>query len=227
MKFVFEPPAPVALSFVDSDLLFPITRIFCVGRNYVAHALELGNAVDRDAPIWFTKSASAFCPSGSTIPYPPGTSNLHFEMELVIAIGRDGFRVSEGSARALICGYACGLDLTRRDLQDAAKAKGYPWDTGKDFENAAVIGDLTPASQFSPGNQPIVLSQNGVLRQNGSLAKMLWSIPELIADLSQMYHLSAGDVIFTGTPSGVGPISVGDRLEGAIPGLSPLELTVS
>lgn len=226
MDFLFDPPPSLSISLVGEGALFPIRRIFCVGRNYVAHALELGNAIDREAPIWFTKSATAFCLSGSTIPYPPGTSNCHFEMELVVAIGAAGFRMSEGSAHSVICGYACGLDLTRRDLQDAAKAKGYPWDTGKDFENAAVIGDITPADQFIPQDQPIMLSQNGVLRQNGSLAEMVWSIPALIADLSQMYHLSAGDIIFTGTPSGVGPIQVGDRLEGSIPGLASVALTI-
>ncbi|KQM19534.1 fumarylacetoacetate hydrolase family protein [Novosphingobium sp. Leaf2] len=219
------PPTP-SVPVTGSDARYPVRRIFCVGRNYAAHALELGNAVDREAPIWFTKAPAALCLSDGTIPYPPGTADCHYEMELVIAIGAPGFRVEPDDAQRLIFGYACGLDMTRRDLQNAAKAKGYPWDTGKDFENGAVIGAITPAAHFAAAGQRIALDQNGARRQDGVLSDMIWSIPEQIADLSRLYHLAPGDLIYTGTPAGVGPIAPGDVLEGTVEGLEPVRLTI-
>lgn len=219
------PPTP-SVPVTGSDARYPVRRIFCVGRNYAAHALELGNAVDREAPIWFTKAPAALCLSGATIPYPPGTADCHYEMELVIAIGAQGFRVEPGEAQRLIFGYACGLDMTRRDLQNAAKAKGYPWDTGKDFENGAVIGAITPAAHFAAAGQRITLDQNGARKQDGVLSDMIWSIPEQIADLSRLYHLAPGDLIYTGTPAGVGPVAPGDVLDGAVAGLDPVQLTI-
>lgn len=227
MPLLFDLPAVPAVPVVGNDAAYPVRRVFCVGRNYAAHALELGNAVDREAPIWFTKAPSAICLSGADIPYPPGTDNCHYEMELVVAIGAPAFRVAPEAAPDAVFGYACGLDLTRRDLQNAAKAKGYPWDTGKDFENGAIIAAITPAAEFAPEGQRIALAQNGAVKQDGVLSDMIWSIPELIADLSRMYHLQPGDLIYTGTPAGVGPVARGDVLEGSVEGLEPLHLTIS
>lgn len=226
MTLLFDLPATPSIPVLGTDARYPVRRVFCVGRNYAAHALELGNAVDREAPIWFTKAPAALCLSGETIAYPPGTQNCHYEMELVVAIGAPGFRVATEDAPSLIHGYACGLDMTRRDLQNAAKAKGYPWDTGKDFENGAVIAAITPAADFTPAAQPITLAQNGAVKQNGVLSDMIWSIPELIADISRLYHLAPGDLIYTGTPAGVGAIASGDMLEGAIDGLQPVHLEI-
>lgn len=227
MNLLFALPETPSVPVTGEDARFPVRRIFCVGRNYEAHARELGNAVDREAPIWFTKAPAALCHSGATIPYPPATANCHYEMELVAAIGAPAFRVSPEAALDVVLGYACGLDMTRRDLQNAAKAKGYPWDTGKDFENGAVIAPITRAAAFGPiGTQRITLSQNGAMKQDASLAEMIWPLPELIADLSQMYHLAPGDLIYTGTPAGVGAVAPGDVLEGMVEGLEPLRLTI-
>jgi fumarylpyruvate hydrolase len=209
---------------------YPVRRIFCVGRNYADHARELGNVVDRDAPIWFTKSPAAlFVPSNSTttIPYALGTSNFHYEMELVVAIGAPAFQVAPEEAMAAVYGYACGLDMTRRDLQNAAKPKGYPWDTAKNFENSAVIAAITPAAEFGPiKDQRIVLKLNDEVKQDSTLDEMTWTIPELIADLSRLYHLGVGDLIYTGTPAGVGPVVRGDSIWGWVKGLSPVLLHI-
>lgn len=228
MTLLFQPHPTLTVPLHGESASFPVHRIFCVGRNYAAHALEMGDVPQREAPIWFTKTPSAICLSGNTIPYPPGTRNCHYEMEFVVAIGAPGFRIATDQAMDLVLGYACGLDLTRRDLQNAAKDKGYPWDTGKDFENAAVIGPITRAAIFGkPGLQAITLTQNGVTKQKAVLSDMIWSVAELIADLSTLYHLLPGDLIYTGTPAGVGPVSPGDVLEGSIDGLEPLRLTIA
>ena len=224
---VFTTPDTPAIPVTGSRLTFPVRRIFCVGRNYAAHAAEMGNEVDREAPFYFTKSAHAICPSGSTIPYPPGTQECHFEMEFVVAIGAAAFEVAESDAMQAVFGYACGIDLTRRDLQAAAKEKRRPWDLGKDFENAAIIGPLTKAADFGDINdQSIRLLQNGETRQEARLSDMIWPLPALIAHLSRFYHLQAGDLIYTGTPAGVGPVHPGDTLRGEIDGLAPLDLTI-
>ncbi len=228
MSLQFELPETPSIPVVGEAARFPVRRIFCVGRNYEAHAREMGFTTDREAPIWFTKSPWALGHSGTSIPYPPGTENCHYEMEFVIAIGEPAFRISSASAMDVAFGYACGLDLTRRDLQNAARQKGYPWDTGKDFENAAIVTPITRKEQFGEiAGQRITFSRNGELKQDAALADMIWSVPELIADLSRMYHLAPGDLIYTGTPAGVGPITEGDRLEGRIDGLSPLTLSIN
>ncbi|WP_374247416.1 fumarylacetoacetate hydrolase family protein [Zoogloea sp.] len=227
MSLLFALPETPSIPIQGEDARFPVRRIFCVGRNYEAHARELGNVVDREAPIWFTKAPAALCHTGAVIPYPPGTANCHYEMEFVAAIGAPAFRVSPGEAMDVVLGYACGLDMTRRDLQNAAKDKGYPWDTAKDFENAAVIAPITRAETFGPiAGQRITLLQNGTRKQDASLTEMVWSLPELIADLSRMYHLAPGDLIYTGTPAGVGAVAPGDALEGAVAGLEPVRLTI-
>jgi len=228
MSLLFNLPPGPELAIAGSDARFPVGRIFCVGQNYAAHAREMGMEPQRESPIFFTKSARAVCHSGSTIAYPPGTANCHFECELVVAIGAPAFRIDAAEALSVVAGYGVGIDLTRRDLQNAARDKGMPWDTGKDFENAAVLAPLTPASTFgAPAAQRIALSQNGEVRQQADLAQMIWSVPELIAELSKLYHLAPGDLIYTGTPAGVGPIAPGDRLVGSIDGLADLTLTIA
>ncbi len=225
---VFTPPTPPLLSIRDQDGLFPVRRIFCVGRNYAAHAAEMGNEVDREAPFYFTKSAHALCPAGGMIPYPRGTKDCHHEVEFVVAIGAPASHLDAGRAMGAVWGYACGIDLTRRDLQAAAKDKRRPWDLGKDFENAAVIAPLTPAQQFGEiADQSIQLIQNGTVVQQANLSEMVWSVPEIIAHLSGFYHLQPGDLIMTGTPAGVGPITPGDHLRGVIDGLAPLTLDIA
>lgn len=226
MPLLFDLPTAPSVEILGSDARFPVNRIFCVGRNYEAHAREMGFAADRDAPIYFTKSPTAVCHSGSTIPYPPGTSNCHYEVELVVAISGAAFRIAEADALSIVAGYGLGIDMTRRDLQNAARDQGRPWDTGKDFENAAVLGRLTPAASFALADQRIALTQNGEVRQDAQLSDMIWSVPELIADLSRFYHLAPGDLIYTGTPAGVGPIAPGDTLVGTIDGLDDLELAI-
>ena len=205
---------------------YPVHRIFCVGRNYADHAKEMGVEVDREAPFYFTKSPLTLVQTGANLPYPPGTENYHYEMELVVAIGAPAFQVSVADAPRAIFGYAAGLDMTRRDLQLAARAKQRPWDLGKDFEQSAVIAPITPAADFTIADQAIRLSVNGVEKQNGRLSDLIWSVPELISHLSRFYHLAPGDLIYTGTPAGVGPVVAGDAILGTIDGLAPVELAI-
>jgi fumarylpyruvate hydrolase len=227
MSDLFPLPAWPSVPLAGESARFPVRRVFCVGRNYEAHAREMGFSAERDAPFYFTKTPSAICASGSTIPYPPGTQNCHYEMELVVAIGAPAFRIPEADALSAVLGYACGFDLTRRDLQYAARDQGKPWDFGKDFENAAVIGPITRAAAFGTvADHRIVLTQNGVVRQDATLTELIWSVPELIAHLSRFYHLQPGDLLYTGTPAGVGPIAPGDVLVGTVDGLAPVELTI-
>jgi fumarylpyruvate hydrolase len=206
----------------------PIRRIFCVGRNYLAHAAEMGHKVDKsgDRPFYFIKSPQALVESGATIPYPPGTKNLHHEIELVVVIGAPGFRVASERAHELVYGYACGLDLTRRDLQLAAREKGRPWDLGKDFENAAVVSEVAPMPGVVLERGAIKLAVNGDVKQKSDLSMLIWSVREILADLSLFYHLAPGDLVFTGTPEGVGSLKPGDRLEGKIEGVGTIALTI-
>lgn len=207
--------------------LYPVHRIFCVGRNYVEHAREMGVEVDREAPFYFLKDAQALVATGTTIPYPPGTENFHYEMELVIAIGAPVYKASDEEAAAAIWGYGCGLDMTRRDLQLAARAKQRPWDLGKNFEKSAVMAALAPAEAVGTiGPQRIVLKVNDAIRQDAHLSDLVWSPVEIVVHLSRYYHLAPGDLIYTGTPAGVGPVVVGDRIRGEIEGLAPVHLTV-
>jgi fumarylpyruvate hydrolase len=227
-SLVFPAPPVPSVPVRGADLQFPVNRVFCVGRNYEAHAREMGMAVDRDAPFYFIKSASSIVASGSTVPYAPGTSNLHHEMELVVAIGQAGFCIAEEDAPELIYGYACGLDMTRRDLQFKARDKGRPWDLGKNFENAAVISEIVLAEQsghIETGD--IRLSVNGDLRQAGDISDLIWNVPELIADLSKYYHLQPGDLLYTGTPAGVGPVEPGDTIKGSIDKVGEIELSIA
>lgn len=226
--FQFAPPPVVTVPVRGEVSLYPVRRIFCVGRNYAAHAKEMGAEVDRTAPWYFNKARDAIVLSGSTIPYPPGTQNLHHEMEMVAALGAGAFDIEVEDALGIVFGYACGLDLTRRDLQAAAKEKSLPWDFGKDFEQAAVISAITPVTQCGhPASGTIELAVNGTLTQSGDLSHMIWRVPELISYLSRFYHLEAGDLIYTGTPQGVGSVAAGDHLTGHIDGVGELELFIA
>lgn len=225
---VFAPPTIPTVAVKGTESRFPVNRIFCVGRNYEAHAKEMGLAVDREAPFYFTKSASSIIESGATVPYPAGTSNCHHEIELVVAIGKPAFRVAVEDAPEVIFGYACGLDMTRRDLQFEARDKGRPWDLGKNFENSAVISAIVTvgdSGQIESGS--IRLSVNGEVRQTGDVSDLIWTVPELIADLSKYYHLQAGDLIYTGTPAGVGPVEPGDHIHGEIDKVGEIALTIA
>jgi fumarylpyruvate hydrolase len=227
-SYLFEPPQVQTIPVTGEVAAFPINRIFCVGRNYAAHAAEMGAEVDREAPFYFTKSPMAKLDSGATLRYPPGTQDCHYEMELVLVIGKPVFRGTVEDAGAAIYAYGCGLDMTRRDLQQIGKDKRRPWDLGKDFEGAAVFAPLTKAEVFGrPDAQTIHLKVNGDVRQRAQLKDMVHSVEEIIADLSKYYHLVPGDVIMTGTPAGVGPVQPGDVLTGGIDGLQPIELTIS
>ncbi len=226
-SYIFPPAETPSVPVRGSSARYAVSRIFCVGRNYAAHAREMGGNPDREPPFYFTKPASAIQPSGSTIPYPPGTKNYHYEMELVIAIGAPVFKVTPEAARVAIWGYAAGLDMTRRDLQAEAKAAGRPWDTAKGFEQSAVITDIVRASEagtLSAG--AITLAVNGVEKQRGDLSDMIWNQAEIVANLSQYYHLQPGDLIYTGTPEGVGAVKPGDVITGHIEGLADLSLTI-
>ena len=224
---VFAPPAVASVAVAGSTQRFPVRRIFCVGRNYAAHAREMG-ADTREAPFYFTKSSAHVVDSGATVPFATETQNLHHEVELVVAIGKPAFRISAADASDVIWGYGCGLDMTRRDLQDIAKQARRPWDTSKDFENGAVISPLVPVAQTGIVNAgAISLDVNGQLRQSGDLADQIWNVAEVIANLSRLYHLQPGDLIMTGTPEGVGAVEVGDVLEGRIAGVGEVKLTLT
>src|SRR5262245_61819436 len=224
-EFLFPPPSPAAAPIRGRTQRFPIRRIFCVGRNYEAHAKEMGVAVDREAPFYFTKTSDHYAPSGATVAYPPGTSNYHYEMELVVAIGKAGFRIAEADALDHVFGYACGLDMTRRDLQSAAKEKQRPWDLGKDVEQSAVLGDIAPAAEIGHlGRGRIELRVNGQTKQSADLSQLIHNVAKVIAHLSRYYHLQPGDLIYTGTPEGVGPVKPGDRLAGSIDGVGTIAL---
>ncbi len=225
--FLFPPPPLVAAAIRGRRELFPIHRIFCVGRNYEAHAKEMGVAVDREAPFYFTKAACHYLPSGASIAYPPGTQNYHYELEFVVAIGQGGFRIPAADALNHVFGYACGLDMTRRDLQLQAREKQRPWDLGKDFEQSAVLAEIVPAADIGhPASGKIELSVNGSIKQSSDISLLIHPVPALIAHLSTFYHLQAGDLIYAGTPEGVGPVVAGDRIAGKIEGIGDIALTL-
>lgn len=224
---LFPAPQVKSVPVLGEDAQYPIHRIFCVGRNYAAHAAEMGVEVDREAPFYFTKSPQAAEASGATVAYPPGTTNYHYEMELVIAIGAPVFKADQATAAKAIFGFGCGLDMTRRDLQLAARATQRPWDLGKDVEQSAVFAPLTKVATFGPvGDQRIHLEVNGEVKQDALLSDLIWKVEELVSHLSHFYHLAPGDLIMTGTPAGVGAVVAGDVITGGIDGLAPVKLTV-
>jgi len=224
---LFDLPSIPTIPVNGESRGYPVGRIFCVGRNYAAHAAEMGFEVDREAPFYFTKTPSAAVLSGAEVAYPPGTENFHYEMELVMAIGAPVFRATKEQANAAIYAYGCGLDMTRRDLQLASRAKQRPWDLGKDVENSAVIAPLTKATDMGVlGKQRIHLEVNGEVKQDATLDELIWKVDEIICHLSGFYHLRPGDLILTGTPAGVGPVVAGDVITGGIDGLDPIQLTL-
>ena len=223
-KFAVPATPRPAVEVAGSTLRFPVRRIFCVGRNYAEHAREMGMGGERALPFFFTKPADAVMPNGSDVPYPSRTKNLHHEIELVVALGGGGRDVPVDAALPLVFGYAVGNDLTRRDLQAAARDQGRPWDVAKGFDHSAPITPIVPvakAGHAAAGR--IWLEVNGRPRQQGDLSDMIWKVPEVIAELSTWFELLPGDLIFTGTPAGVGPLVPGDRVRGGVDGIGVLE----
>jgi fumarylpyruvate hydrolase len=224
--YVLPAPVQPALPVEGSSALFPVRRVLCVGRNYAAHRREMGGD-DRDPPFFFMKPADALVPPGLPTPYPSQTSDLHHEVELVVALGADGADLSPDDALALVWGYAVGIDLTRRDLQNAAKAKGQPWEAGKAFDASAPISLIRPVDRSGHPTGAIRLSVNGQVRQQGQLTDMIWNVAEIIAQASRLWRLEAGDLIFTGTPEGVGPLVAGDQVEGVIDDVGTVSFKIS
>src|SRR5581483_940346 len=218
-EFVFLPAAIPSVEITGTRQRFPVHRIYCVGRNYAEHAREMGSDPKVEPPVFFTKPPDAIVANGGPVPYPPRTENLHHEVELVVAIGVAGRNITPDEALAHIFGYAVGNDLTRRDLQSASKKKGLPWDTGKAFDASAPISAIRPAALGHLDHGRIWLTVNGESRQESDVKEMIWSVPEVIAELSTLFELKAGDLIYTGTPAGVGPLRSGDRIECGVEGL--------
>ena len=225
MTWLFDPSSPAPLPVVGRSESFPVRRIFCVGRNYAAHAREMGADPSREAPFFFTKPAEAVI-TNAEVPYPSMTADLHHEVELVCAIGGEGADLTPATAAELLIGWAVGVDLTRRDNQAEAKTQGRPWDAAKGFDASAPCGPLTLGSLPHPDGA-IGLSVNGAVRQSGRLGDMIWSPAEVVAQASRLWRLKPGDLIFTGTPEGVGPVVRGDRVEASIEGLAPLAFTLT
>lgn len=224
--FCFAPQPLPSVAIANSTQRFPVRRVFCVGRNYAAHAREFGND-ERDPPFFFTKPADAVIDDGGPVPYPPLTSNLHHEIELVVAIGEGGGNIAPEAALSHVWGYGVGVDLTRRDLQDEAKKAARPWDWSKGFDNSAVCGALLPvATSGHPTSGRIWLSINGEPRQDGDLREMIWPVADCIAFCSQSVRLEPGDLIFTGTPAGVGKLDIGDQVAGGVEGLGDIAFSV-
>jgi len=211
----------------DTASAFPVRRVYLVGRNYAAHAREMGHDPNREPPFFFQKPADAILLPGNDFPYPAKSSDVHHEMELVVALGNGGSDIAEADALEHVFGYAVGIDMTRRDLQAEAKKMGRPWEVGKAFESSAPISAIVPATQIGhPSAGRVWLEVNGELRQEGNLDQLIWNIPETIACLSSLFTLAAGDLIFTGTPAGVGPVQIGDTLSGGVEGVGELRVQV-
>jgi len=226
MAYIFPSPDVAALPIMGSESLVPVHRIYCVGRNYAEHAREMGSDPDREPPFFFTKPADAIVQNGATIPYPPATKNLHYEIELVAVIGKGGAGIAAAHALEHVYGYAVGLDMTRRDLQNEAKKTGRPWDMGKGFDQSAPCSAVQPASRIGhPSRGAIWLKLNGQVKQSSDLGRQIWKVEETIAYLSGLVTLAPGDLIFTGTPENVGACVAGDRLEGHIDGVGDLTIT--
>ena len=220
------PVPPVAAIPVVGGGQFPVRRVYCIGRNYAAHAIEMGHDPDREAPFFFQKNAENLDPSGE-FPYPPKSADVHHEVELLVALKSGGRNIPVDSAMEHVWGHAVALDMTRRDLQGSAKQQGRPWEIGKAFERSAPVGPLYPVSATGPlADGRIELMVNGAVTQQGNLNQMIWKVPEMISYLSEYFELAAGDVILSGTPSGVGPVRRGDRMEATIEGLGSLAVTV-
>ncbi|WP_238120083.1 MULTISPECIES: fumarylacetoacetate hydrolase family protein [unclassified Xanthobacter] len=228
VDYVFPPLAIPTLPVVGSTAVFPVHRIYCVGRNFADHAIEMGHDPNKEPPFFFQKNPDTLVPSGSTMPYPSATKDVHHEIEMVVALKSGGTDIPVSEALDHVFGYAVGLDLTRRDLQADLKKLGRPWEVAKAFENAAPCSALVPASVTGhPSAGRIFLKVNGAVKQDGDLNQMIWKVPEMIATLSTLFRLAPGDLIFAGTPAGVGPVARGDRLEGEVAGVGTLDITVA
>lgn len=228
MKYVFPAPQTSCVPIAGAEEQFPVHRIYCVGRNYAEHAREMGFDPEREPPFFFQKPADAIVENGATIPYALATQNLHHEVELVVAIAKEGVEVSRQSALDHVYGYAVGLDMTRRDQQLAARDKGRPWDVGKAFDQSAPISEIHRVSEIGhPSRGAIWLDVNDETRQRADLEQLLWPVAAVIAHLSKLFVLKAGDLIYTGTPAGVGPVRPGDRLHGAVEGVAEISLRIA
>jgi len=226
-EFVIAPPKQAAVAVQDDKRLFPVRRIFCVGRNYADHAREMGADPDREQPFFFCKPADAVVGDGATIHYPPQTKDLQHEVELVAAIAKGGANIARETALGHVFGYGVGIDLTRRDLQQEAKDKRRPWDWGKGFDHSAPLSALVPADRIGhPAKGRIHLAVNGQVKQDGDLDQMIWPLPDVIAFISQSMQLEAGDLIYTGTPAGVGPVLPGDVLTAEVDGVAKLTVSI-
>jgi fumarylpyruvate hydrolase len=228
VHYVIAPQPRAALPVQGSPKYFPVHRIYCVGRNYAEHAVEMGHDPSREAPFFFQKNTDSLVMDGAAFPYPPKSKDVHHEIELVVALGSGGSDIAAADALSHVFGYAVGLDMTRRDLQGEAKKAGRPWEIGKAFEAAAPCSAIVQASETGhPTAGEIRLDVNGTPRQRGDLSQMIWSVPEIIAHLSGLFALRAGDLIYTGTPAGVGPVQRGDVLRGSIAGVGTLSVRVA
>ncbi|MCA7085715.1 fumarylacetoacetate hydrolase family protein [Cupriavidus sp. DB3] len=230
-EFVFQPPARTGVPVRGSSARFPVRRVYCVGRNYAAHAREMGSDPDREPPFFFCKPSDAVSPvadgAEGTFPYPPGSNNVHYEVELVVAIGKGGRDIPVEQAASHVFGYAVGLDMTRRDLQNESKKTGRPWETGKAFDHSAPIGPIVPVQAIGhPESGAVTLAVNGAEKQRGDLSDLIWSVPEMVSYLSKLFELQPGDLIYSGTPEGVGPVVKGDRMQCAIEGVGELSVKV-
>ncbi len=225
--YAITPPPQASVALAGETTRFPVRRIFCVGRNYAAHAREMGKDPDREPPFFFTKPADAVVDSRSKIPYPPETNDLHYEIELVVALDKGGFRIPAADALGCVFGYGVGIDLTRRDLQQRAKDMGRPWDWAKAFDNSAPIGPLKRAGAAGhPASGRIWLAVNGAIKQDGNLTELIWPVPDIIAILSQSMELRPGDLIMTGTPAGVGAVAAGDHITGGVDRVGEIEIAI-
>jgi fumarylpyruvate hydrolase len=226
-SYLFEPAPLPALPIRGTDKLFPVHRIYCVGRNYAEHAKEMGHDPNREPPFFFQKNPDSLIPGGGDFPYPAKTSDVHHEFEMVVALGRGGTDIPVERALDCVYGYAVGFDMTRRDLQSEAKKLGRPWEVGKAFESAAPCSEIVPAAAIGhPAKGAVWLKVNGELRQQGDLTQLIWRVPEMISYLSGLFDLKAGDLIFSGTPAGVGPVKRGDLLQGGVDGIGEITVRV-
>ena len=223
MPFAFAPSPTPSAAIAGHSARFPVRRIFCIGRNYAEHAAEMGASVDRGNPVFFCKPADAIVVDGADVPYPQATGELHHEVEMVVALHSGGMDIAEADALAHVFGYAVGLDLTRRDLQAIAKAKGMPWDTAKAFDHSAQLSAIHTAAEIGhPQHAALTLEVNGQVRQKSDIAQMIFSVPEILARLSRLFELKSGDLVFTGTPAGVGPLLRGDAVQARLAGVAEL-----
>lgn len=227
MPYLFTPHPVPTLPIRGSDQLFPVHRIYCVGRNYAEHAIEMGHDPSRETPFFFQKNPDTLVQNDGVFPYPDASNDVHHELEMVVALKAGGKNIPVDQALDHVFGYAVGLDMTRRDLQGEAKKAGRPWEVGKAFEAAAPCSEIVPASEIGhPAKGAVVLKVNGTVKQQGDLNQMIWKVPEMIAYLSGLFELKAGDLIYSGTPAGVGPVQKGDQLVGAVEGVGALRITV-